>query len=844
MENTAVLKLRDFFKNRDYGDVLMVGGGISGIQAALNLANSGFKVYLLDKAPTIGGHMAMLDKTFPTNDCSMCIESPKFVECYRHPNIELLTSSEVEKVTGSAGNFTVTIVKKPRYVIESKCTDCTSCVEHCPVKYPDQFNQNISKNKAIHIYFAQAVPLVTYIDQSCLYLQEKKCGICESVCKTSAIDFTQKPEYRTLKVGVIIISPGFSAFDAAIIEFGYGRYKDIVTGPDYERLLCATGPFEGEVLRISDHKYPEKIAWIHCVGSKSVVKNSNTYCSSVCCTYTQKQIILTKGHDEDAECVAFHNDIRSYGKDFERFFKRVAILPGVRFIRNYVSVVGENQENKNVILRYSTFDKGVVQEEFDMVVLSVGLNPPADNEKIRDIFGIKLNNKGFSSSNYFDPVETNVKGIFVSVAFLGPMDIPEAVFTASSAVSKCGEILKNERWKLSKEREYPFTLENLDIKTFLDNLIKMVFKHPLTHVYMGGKVVESTGYVGNFLTKIETSNNKTFEIKHGATVIAVGAKEYKPEEYLYGKSNLVKTNLELENMIGRREKSLLEAESVGFIQCVGCRNEERSYCSKICYTNSIKLAIKLKEIDQRKDIYVFFRDMRTYGFREDYFSKASELGVKFIRYDADNPPIVEDTGDDKTLNIRAFDHVLNKMLEVSVNYLFLASAVIPNEDAATVAKYFKVNLGTDGFFQEAHVKLRPVDFGAEGVYLCGTAHYPKFINETISQAYAAAGRVVTLLSHDTIVASGSVCVVNEKSCIGCGACVDACTYGAIELKKTNFGHKATVNPILFKGDGLCNSKCLTYAISLKHFTEDQLIKQILATKEKEADEKLMLNGVA
>ena len=301
----------------NFGDVIVVGGGISGIQAALDLATTGYKVYLVDKSPTIGGKMAQLDKTFPTNDCSMCIESPKFNECSRHPNIEILTYTEVDRVEGQAGDFKITLIKKPRYIIEDRCTGCTVCVEYCPVMYPDQFNQGISDNKAIHIYFAQATPLVTYIDESCLYLQDRKCAICLGACKNNAIDFNQKPEKMEINVGAIILAPGFKAFDPGLRgEFGYGKMQNVVTSMDYERLLCATGPYEGEILRASDLKHPHRIAWIQCIGSRQILPGGNSYCSGVCCTYTQKQVILTKDHDEKTECTISHNNIRHYGNDF------------------------------------------------------------------------------------------------------------------------------------------------------------------------------------------------------------------------------------------------------------------------------------------------------------------------------------------------------------------------------------------------------------------------------------------------------------------------------------------------------------------------------------------------
>ena len=438
------------------GDVMVVGGGISGIQAALDLATAGFKVYLVEKTPTIGGKMAQLDKTFPTNDCSMCIESPKFIECDRHPNIEILTYTEVAGVEGAAGNFKVTLTKKPRYIDEDKCTGCTVCVEYCPVKIPDPFNQNLSLNKAIHIYFSQAVPLVTYIDDSCLYLKDKTCSICQAVCENHSIDFNQTPEKIEVKVGAIVLSPGYETFDPRLRgDYGYGTYQNVVTSLDFERLLCATGPHEGQILRPSDKMHPHKVAWIHCVGSRQVIPGGNTYCSAVCCSYTQKQVILAKDHDADMQATIFHNDIRSYGKDFERFYQRAEKLPGVEFIRSYVSIGREIPETKNVTIRYATTADGVKEEEFDLVVLSVGLNPPADAKELARKFGVELGPQGFCKTNPFNPIETTRPGIFISGAFQGPMDIPESVVSASGAGALSGQLLKSRRGRLSQERVYP-----------------------------------------------------------------------------------------------------------------------------------------------------------------------------------------------------------------------------------------------------------------------------------------------------------------------------------------------------------------------------------------------------
>ena len=1001
---------------------MVVGGGISGIQASLDMASAGFKVYLVDKAPAIGGHMSQLDKTFPTNDCSMCIESPKFIECKRHPNIEIMTYTEVDNVEGEAGNFTVTLIKKPTYVDESKCTGCSSCVEYCPAKYPDKFNQEISDNKAIHIYFSQAIPLVAYIDESCRYLKEKTCTICQGVCKNDAINFDQSAQKVEVNVGTILLSPGYEPYDPKLREeYRYGEFENVVTSMDFERLLSSTGPYVGEILRASDQKHPHKIAWIQCVGSRQVLPGGNSYCSAVCCTYAQKQVILTKDHDAEAECTIFHNDIRSYGKDFERFYQRTEKLPGVRFVRSYVSIVQENPVTKNVSIRYSTTDDGVKEEEFDMVVLSVGLNPPANVQGLAKKFGIELNSHDFCQVNPFNPMETTRPGIFVSGAFQGPTDIPESVFGASGAGSQAGELLDYRRGQLAQERIYPpekdvaaeeprvgvivchcganigrvvdvpsvveyaltlpnvvyaqeqlfacstnsaqeitditrekglnrvvvaactprtheplfrdtlreaginqyyyemanirehcawvhskqkedatqkakeiirmsiarvrhlkplqefdlpvnrtalvvggglagmtsalsianqghevhlvekdsdlggmarrihTTLEGLDVQAYLGDVIRKVYQHPLIRVYHNAAIIEATGYVGNFVTRVKSEGRVT-EIKHGAAVIATGAQIIQTTEYLYGEDDRVMTHLELEEQIAQGNDTLLNSESLVMIQCVGCRNEDRNYCSRICCSQSIKNALKLKEFNPGMDIYVLFRDMRTYGFKEDYYRVAASKDIRFIRYVPGDKPQVEAVkeGGKSVLRVTVTDPVLGMKLEIDADAIALAAAVIPAAGSQEISQLFKVSLSPDGFFQEAHVKLRPVDFTAEGVFLCGIAHYPKFISETISQAYGAAGRALTILSNDTVVASGSVSEVNENDCLSCGACIDACKYGAIEFHETPRGRKAVVNPVLCKGDGLCTTKCPTRAISLKHYTHEQVLHQIAA----------------
>jgi heterodisulfide reductase subunit A2 len=355
-----------------------------------------------------------------------------------------------------------------------------------------------------------------------------------------------------------------------------------------------------------------------------------------------------------------------------------------------------------------------------------------------------------------------------------------------------------------------------------------VYQHRLIHVYHDATITDATGYVGNFVTAVKSERGFT-EIKHGAAVLAIGADVYTPTEYLYGEDDRVMTHLELEEQIAKGEERVMNSQSLVMIQCVGCRNEERNYCSRLCCSESVKNALKLKEINPQMDIYILFRDMRTYGFREDYYRDASNKDIKFIRYEPqDNPQVEAGQSDDgrPVLKVTATDFILGKKLELDADIVVLAAAVIPSAATKEVAGLFKVTLSPDGFFKEAHVKLRPVEFGTDGVYLCGLAHYPKFIQETINQAYGAAGRALTLLSRDVVVASGSVCEVDENKCVSCGACITACTYGAIEFYEAPEGRKARVNPVLCKGDGLCNTKCATNAIQLKHYTDEELLSEI------------------
>ncbi|MCX7169248.1 MAG: FAD-dependent oxidoreductase, partial [Proteobacteria bacterium] len=376
-------------------------------------------------------------------------------------------------------------------------------------------------------------------------------------------------------------------------------------------------------------------------------------------------------------------------------------------------------------------------------------------------------------------------------------------------------------------RRIHYTLEGLDVQAYLGDLVRKVYRHSAIHISTGSVIEEVSGYVGNFTTRVRTGG-RLKEISHGAVIIATGAEEYRPAEYLYGEDDRVLTLLELEEQITGKEAAVMNAQTLVMIQCVGCRTAERNYCSRVCCSQAIKNALKLKQRQPEMEITIIFRDMRTYGFREDYYREAAAKGVKFIRYEPDDKPLVEavEEGGRKILRVTVTDPVLGQKLALDADVLALAAAIVPSSTSHELSKLFKLPLNADGFFQEAHVKLKPVDFGADGIFLCGTAHYPKHFLETISQAYGAAGRALNVLTKDSVTATGAICGVQENSCIACGACISACAYDAIDFHFTAQGKKAKVNPILCKGDGLCNAKCPTSAIYLNHYTDEEMYRQI------------------
>ncbi len=419
-------------------NVLVVGAGISGIQAALDIADAGYKVYLVEKEASIGGHMAQLDKTFPTLDCSSCILTPKMSLVGQHPNIELLTYSEVREVEGFVGNFKVKVEKKPKYVIEDKCTACADCLEVCPVNVPDEFNSGLGWRKAIYIPFAQAVPNAYVLDTDhCLGMTPIACGKCKDACEAEAINYEMKPEILELDIGAIIVATGFELFDAMKqLEYGYGKYPDVMTNLEMERMLSAAGPTEGKILRPSTMKKPKHVAYIQCVGSRN--ERYNAYCSRVCCMAALKQARQIREKYPDIQVTIFYIDMRAFGKGYEEFYETTAREHGVTFVRGRVSEVrGSFDSDKIVVRAEDTFLAQPVEAEADIVVLSCGIEAPKGLPDLARVLGLQRSADGFLLEAHpkLRPVETNTDGIFIAGAAQGPKDIPDSVAQAKGAAA-------------------------------------------------------------------------------------------------------------------------------------------------------------------------------------------------------------------------------------------------------------------------------------------------------------------------------------------------------------------------------------------------------------------------
>jgi heterodisulfide reductase subunit A len=905
----------------------------------------------------------------------------------------------------------------PRYVNTDLCTACGTCVEKCPSTAPDEFDLGKGERKAIYQYFPQGIPASVTIDpEHCIYFQKGKCRICEKVCGTKAIDFEQKSESVTLTVSSIILAPGFRPFDPRTLhQYGYGTLPNVCTSMEFERFLSASGPTGGRIRAAASDSPPEKIAFLQCIGSRDL-SIGRGYCSSACCMYATKEAIIAKEHEPDLDITIFAMDVRSFGKDFDRFIDRAKEQHGIRYEYAGVSDIEENSEKGTLLVHYEKSDGHIVEEEFDIAVLSVGMDRPREYDHLAKVLGLELDSYGFCRTPDFEPVATTKPGVFVCGLFSGPKDIPESVVQASCAASRASIAIPPES-KIPHRKEFPpekdvsgeeprigvivchcgvniagvvdvqkvveeiqkvpgvvhaeeslyacstdaqqviadriaahdlnrvvvaactprtheplfrETLAGAGLNPYLfemanirdqcswvhstqpaeatqraieqlrmtvakaallqplestrievegsavvigggiagmtaalelakngfpvhlierearlggnttrlvhiigntspakklKSLAEEIEKEKLVSVYLESEIAGVNGYVGNFTVTLSRKNGKKRkgDIRAGVVIVATGAEEYKPAEYLYGEDERVLTQLELE---ARLEKGDIDAGTVVMIQCVGSRNDTRPYCSRVCCLSAVKNALKLREQNPDMNIYILYRDMMTYGLYEDYYTLARQKGIIFLRQPDMNAIGVEKEG--ASLRVTCPDELLDGELVIEPDYIVLSTGIVPNRGNPDLQQMLKVPLNADGYFLEAHVKLRPVEFATDGIFVCGTAHSPKTIEESIAQAGAAASRASIILSQDMLTADGAVSAVDREKCIGCRLCEYLCPYNAAVVEETDEGFKARIEEVLCKGCGVCGASCPRNAIVTKHFNDEQIAAQICA----------------
>ncbi len=853
-----------------------------------------------------------------------------------------------------------------------------------------------------------------------------ECKACERTCRSGAIRHEQSDEVVEIPVSSVIMANGYDTSKDIPEDLGYGRSKNVVTSMEYERILSTSGPFHGHVQRPSDGKAPSRIAFIQCVGSRDT-KCDSEYCSAVCCMYAIKEAIITREHLPAVKDIdIFYMDMRAYGKDFDKYIDSAKSKYGIGFIRSRVADVSENIDGK-LNIKFCDPKGSMAVDEYDMVVLSVGLTPKKEIQRFFEKNGVKTDRYGFCWVNEMAPPMTSKTGVVACGAASGPKDIPETVVEASAAASEASKIANTlevsmEEYSsyfvqeeqapfrdVSKEpirigvfvchcginiggylsvndvveyaktlpfveyadqnlytcsvdaqkniaekikeydlnrvvvasctprtheplfqtvlskaglNPYLFTMANIRDQcswvhmdryadatykarelvkmavgkvTFARQLVKQkievrkaalvigggmagiaaaleiagmgykvylvektgslggnaarlntspsgrqyegyirkyiedVAKNPLIEVYLNTEIKQIDGYVGKYSTLLSTGGEGDREIGHGVVIVATGADEYKPKEYLYGSSPRVLTQMELEERLKDSSDAIDKARNIVMIQCVGSRDSERPYCSRVCCNQAIKNALMLKEMNPEANITILYRDIRSYGLNEISYNAARKAGVQFVRYEPERKPEIIDRNG--MLAVKAYEPILDEDIEIKADLVVLSSAVMPSkENNKVLAQMLKVPLNQEGFFLEAHAKLRPVDFATEGVYLCGLAHAPKSLKECITQGKAAAARAATVIAKDTLETEGTIAQVNEMLCAGCGACEKVCAYKAIsvqDIKKRDITvKKAVVNAVLCKGCGTCSATCRCGAVDVNGFTDRQVVSEL------------------
>jgi heterodisulfide reductase subunit A len=1049
--------------------VMVIGGGVAGMRAAVDLAEAGLRVALIEIAPALGGRVAQLGYMFPTHDCVLCrgtsdhgygctrpAISPAFQDKNLHPNIRLFTLTNVIAVEGQAGDFRVTLRHEPRYVDPDGCVNCDLCAAVCPVVLPSGFEMDLTTRKAAYKLAVRSIPNAYIIDRG-PYCDD--CGRCVAVCPTQCIDLDEQPYESQVHVGAIIMALGYDLSDAREYEeLGFGRYPNVIHSMQYERLASRSGPTEGIVLRPSDGRSPQRIAWLQCVGSRD---QKHPYCSSICCMYATKEAMIAKERLPGVHAQVFMMDERAFNKEFNAYYEAARKEHGVEYTRARISYIKEDPTTGDLILHYLGPDGRMVQDRFGLVVLSLGTAPPRSAAALAGELGIELNQYGFCQTDKFSPLETSAPGVYVCGTFLSPKEIAETFLDAVGAAGDVMRLMSEHVGASASSREHPFlsrgdefpperdvtdeptrvgvfvcqcepsidgvvdTRELVAFATGLPHvahverlayscmapgldrirevieaqrlnrvviagcsqrtheslfqravrqaglnpylvtmanireqcawvhedqpplatrkakeLVRMAvnrvsFAHPVGKLsveptgralvigggvagmqaavsiadagydvtlveraaQLGGKLRQifyvaegdnpqrllrdlvnrvrgheriqvltrselktHTGRTGDFRSVVVTRAGDVdveTQVHHAVTIVATGADEWRGDVYMLGQDERVVTHLDLEEIIVHRPQEITQLNQVVIIQCVHPPSEV-DYCSRICCTNTMKNAIRIKMLNPRCQVFVLYKDMITYGFREQFYTEARRQGVIFLRYDDEHMPEVSILSPSKDsipssskdsipspsrdsipspskgghLQVRAWEQVFGREMLLSPDMLVLSMAVVPSSGTKQLAEILDVPLSAEGFFQEAHLKMRPMDFMEEGIFMAGMAHYPKFIEEAIINAQATAGRAITLLSKEPLYYGGAIAVVDPERCVGCLTCVRTCPFEIPQVRSdlTGVGDivgAAYIEPALCHGCGTCTAECPARAIQLVAYLDEQLMGEAL-----------------
>ena len=1001
-------------RSKNSNRVLVVGGGLGGIRTALDLAEAEKDVILVDSACNIGGLMTQLDRTFPTNNCDLCTLAPNLSENGRQEYISLLSMTTVEAITGEKGNFTVSLKSTPRYINLDKCTGCGACHEAFPECV--RFSPGLDHRAPTCMRYPQAIPQAYSIELD-------KCSDIEAlvkICPAGAINPDDLGSSGDISCGAIVLSPGAALFDPSALDYlGYAEQPDVVTSLEYERILSASGPTGGRLLRPSNGEKPKKVAWIQCIGSRGLQKGAAPFCSGACCMFALKEAIVTKERfQEDIETTVFYMDMRTFGKDYERYYLRARDEFGIRFIHSRPHSILRAHGQENLSLSYTLDDSSnLLTEEFDMVVLSTGFKASDETRALAEKAGIELNDSFFPVHPGFNQVETSRPGIYVAGTFQAPKDIPETMVQASAAaclagkdifspekdqdepaaplvppernvmgeeprvgvfVCDCGEniggvidvdtviagasrlpnvvVAKAEGHGCSREsmedirrtieeqninrvviggcsprtHESKFqdlirkaglnryllefanirdqatwvhahqpekaaakagdlirmavgavvkaqplaehrlpinknvlvvgggvtgmtsaleladqgfkvylaektpklggvavrirrTLEGNEVQPFIENLVEQTTAHENIEVITGAIIVDHNGMPGMFTTGMQVGRQMFYrQIEHGVTILATGAKPHRPNLFMLGECDQVRTQLEVQELIADSPEQVGSWENVVMIQCVGSRTDDNPNCSRICCQTAVKNALSIVEQNPEARVFVLYRDMRTYGFQEEYYQKAREKGVIFVRYHQQNPPRINAAG--TKVEVSFTDIILGKEITVSADCLCLSTGLIADQDSTEeLALVFKLPRTSDGYFLEDHVKLRPVDLPVPGFFVAGTAHAPKTISESLVQARAVASRAQAMLAKDYISLGAATAKVDSSRCASCLICVRACPFDVPFINAEGYSE---IDPAKCHGCGICASECPAKAIGLMQFEDDQILSKL------------------